>query len=85
MRAEPLDVYCPRCDSAYTYYPEIPEHCWNCGLSFFEERTPDLAAIPSDRFPLCPGLVAVAILGGAIAGGMAVHGWEQHCARKWIF
>lgn len=39
MPPEPVAVYCAHCDSVYNYYPEIPEHCWNCGRKFAEEES----------------------------------------------
>lgn len=77
MQAEPLAIYCPRCDSAYSYYPDIPEHCWNCGAAFAESATPNVEK-PVDHFPIVSSLMTgLAVLGGAIAGGIAVHGWEH--------
>lgn len=80
MQAEPIDVYCPSCDSACVYFPEIPEHCRNCGASFVH-ASPDTDK-PADHFPIKPGLLRK--LG--IVGGIAMEAWE-HCtsSQKWVF
>lgn len=82
MQAESIDIYCPSCDSACSYFPEIPESCQNCGASFLDLSSPS-AGKPADHFPIKADLLALAIVGGAIAGGIAVMGWE-HREKKWL-
>lgn len=82
MQAESIDVYCPSCDSACSYFPEVPEICRNCGASFLNLSSPS-AGKPADHFPIKADLLALAIVGGAIAGGIAVMGWE-HREKKWL-
>jgi hypothetical protein len=81
MQAESIDVYCPSCDCACAYFPEVPENCRNCGASFLDLSAPG-AGTPADHFPIKPGLLAR--LG--IVGGIAIEAWE-HCTstKNWVF
>jgi hypothetical protein len=79
MQAESIDVYCPSCDSACVYFPEVPESCRNCGASFLDLAAPG-AEKPADHFPIRAGFLAT--LG--IVGGIAMGAWEHHTKNKWL-